>query len=119
VYDSDGELPHDGVRAFFFDYTNWGKPGRDAEGSLATVLYTPVLYTPVLYTPEGAALKRLPWPDALAARARYRPLAVASFTRELILPVVEGLIIERAGCAWESINGRNALPEAERLQIAY
>jgi Uncharacterized protein conserved in bacteria len=40
AYDPDGELPHEGMLSFFFDYTNWGKPGRDGQGSLAIVLYS-------------------------------------------------------------------------------
>ncbi len=32
AYDPDGELPHEGTLSFFFDYTNWGKRGREAEG---------------------------------------------------------------------------------------
>jgi hypothetical protein len=107
AYDSDGELPHDGALSFFFDRTNWGKPGRDAEGSLATVLYRPV----------GAVVQRLPWTDALDARERYAPLAVASSTRELSLPDFEGPFIERAGYAWESISGRNAIPEARATAV--
>ena len=70
AYDPDDELPHEGMLSFFFDYTNWGKPGREAEGSLASVLYLP----------EGAPLQRLPWPEALPMRERYVPLAVTSFT---------------------------------------
>jgi hypothetical protein len=87
AYDPDGELPHEGMLSFFFDYTNWAKPGREAEGSLATVLYTP----------EGVALQRLPWPEALPMRERYAPIAVTSFTRELTAPESDGPFIERLG----------------------
>jgi hypothetical protein len=87
VSDSDGELPHEGMLSFFFDYTNWGKLGRDAEGSLATVLYLS----------EGTPLQRLPWPEALPKRERYAPLAATSFSRELTAPESDGPFIERFG----------------------
>ena len=35
-YVPDGELPHEGMFSIFFDYTNWGGPGRETEGSLAS-----------------------------------------------------------------------------------
>ena len=87
AYDPDGELPHEGMLSFFFDYTNWAKPGREAESSLATVLYVP----------EGAPLQRLLWPEALPTRERYAPLAVTSFARELTAPESDGPFIERLG----------------------
>jgi uncharacterized protein DUF1963 len=87
TYDPEGELPHEGVLSFFFDYTNWAKPGREAEGSLATVLYVP----------EGALLQRQPWPEALPMRERYAPLAATSFSRELTAPESDGPFIERFG----------------------
>ena len=37
AYDPEGELPHEGMLSFF-DYTNWGNPRREAEGSLASAL---------------------------------------------------------------------------------
>jgi hypothetical protein len=87
AYDPDGELPHDGMLSFFFDYTNWGKPGRDAEGSLAMVLHIP----------EGEPLQRMAWPEKLPMRERYTPLAVTSFARELTAPESDGPFIERFG----------------------
>ena len=87
AHDPDGELPHEGMLSFFFDYTNWGKQGREAEGSLATVLYVP----------QGAALQRMMWPETLRLRERYTPLAVTSFSRELTAPDFESPIIEQFG----------------------
>ena len=79
--------------SFFFDYTNWGKPGRDAEGSLASVLYIP----------EGAALQHMPWPETLRLRERYTPLAVTSFSRELTAPDFESPVIEQFGYTLNSL----------------
>ena len=79
--------------SFFFDYTNWGKPGRDAEGSLASVLYIP----------EGAALQHMPWPETLRLRERYAPLAVTSFSRELTAPDFESPVIEQFGYTLNSL----------------
>ena len=87
AYDPEGELPHEGMLSFFLDYTNWAKPGRDAEGSLAKVLYVP----------EGKPLHRLVWPDVLDVRERYAPLVIASFSRELTAPESDGPFIERFG----------------------
>jgi Domain of unknown function (DUF1963) len=92
-YDSDGELPHEGMLSFFFDYTNWGKLGRDAEGSLATVLYFS----------EGVALQHLPWPEALPVRERYAPLTTTSYVRELTAPDFESPIIEQFGYTLKSL----------------
>lgn len=86
-YDPEGELPHAGVLSFFFDYTHWGEPARAQEGPLATVLRIP----------RGAALQRLPWPEALDVRERYAPLAVTSFSRELTVPESDGPFIEQFG----------------------
>ena len=93
AYDPDGELPHEGMLSFFFDYTNWGKPGRDGQGSLAIVLYSR----------ESEALQRLPWPEALPMRERYAPLLVVSFTRELTAPDFESPIIEQFGYTLNSL----------------
>ena len=87
AYDSDGELPHEGTLSFFFDYTNWGNRGREAEGSLAAVLYAP----------EGVALQRLLWPEAIDTLEQYAPLTVNSFTCELTAPEFDGPFIERFG----------------------
>src|SRR5262249_4296649 len=87
AYDPDGELPHEGMLSFFFDYTNWGKRGREAEGSLATIIYVP----------ESAPLQRLPRPEALPMRERYAPLAVTSFNRALMVPESDGPFIEQFG----------------------
>jgi Domain of unknown function (DUF1963) len=92
-YDQDGELPQEGVLSFCFDYTNWGKPGRDAEGSLASVLYAP----------EAVALQRMPWPEALPMRECYAPLAVTSLTRELTAPDFESPDIEQFGYTLNSL----------------
>jgi hypothetical protein len=92
-YDPDGELPHEGMLSFFFDYTNWGKRGRDAEGSLAAVLHIP----------EGAALQRLQWPETLPMREHYAPHAVTSFVRELTAPDFESPIIEQFGYTLNSL----------------
>jgi len=102
AHDPDGELPHEGMLSYFFDYTNWGKPERESEGSLATVLYVP----------EGVTLQRMMWPETLRLRERYAPLAVTSFTRELTVPDFEGPIVEKGGYTWDAIYGDNAIPEA-------
>jgi hypothetical protein len=93
AYDPNGELPHKGTLSFFFDYTNWGKPGREAEGSLATVLYLQ----------EGEALKRMVWPEALPMRERYAPLTTTSFRRELTVPDFESPVIEQFGYTLNSL----------------
>jgi hypothetical protein len=93
AYDPDGELPHEGMLSFFLDYTNWGKPERDAEGSLATVLYIP----------EGEPLQRMAWPEVLPMRERYSPLAVTSFSRELTAPDFASPIIEQFGFTLNSL----------------
>jgi len=93
TYALDNELSHEGMLSFFFDYTNWGKPGRDAEGSLASVLHIP----------EGVALQRMLWPETLRLRERYTPLAVTSFSREMTAPDFESPIIEQFGYTLNSL----------------
>jgi hypothetical protein len=93
AYDPDGELPHEGMLSFFFDYTNWGKPGREEGGPLATVLYIPV----------DTPLERQSWPETLPMRERYAPLAVTSFSREVTAPDFESPIIERFGYTLNSL----------------
>src|SRR5262249_56800025 len=90
---ADGELPHGGMLSFFFDYTNWGKPRREAEAPLATVLYIPA----------DAPLERQSWPESLPMRERYAPLAVTSFSREMTAPDFESPIIERFGYTLNSL----------------
>lgn len=93
AYDLNSRLPHEGTLSFFFDYTNWGKRGREAEGSLATVLHIP----------EDVTLQRLTWPDVLDVRERYTPLAVTSFAREVTAPGFESPIIEQCGFTLNSL----------------
>ena len=90
-----GELPHEGMLWFFFDYTNWGKPERESEGSLATVLYVP----------EGVALQRMLWPETLRLRERYTPLAMTSFSRELTAPGFESPFIKQFGYTEDLLYG--------------
>jgi hypothetical protein len=79
--------------SFFFDYTNWSKRGREAEGSLATVLNIP----------EGEPLQRMVWPEKLPMRERYASLAVISFSRELTAPDFESPIIAQFGFSLNSL----------------
>jgi hypothetical protein len=87
AFDPDGELLHEGMLSFFFDYQRWFKPEGAAEGSLANVLYVP----------KAVALQRTMWPEALDVRERYAPLAVTSFARELTAPDFESPVIEQFG----------------------
>jgi uncharacterized protein YwqG len=93
AYAPNGELPHEGMLSFFFDYQRWFKPERQAEGSLAKVVYIP----------EGVTLQRLPWPEELEARERYTPLAVTSFPRELTAPDFESPVIGQFGYTLNSL----------------
>jgi hypothetical protein len=93
AHDLNSGLPHAGMLSFFFDYTNWGTQGREAEGSLATVLHIP----------EDVSLQRLTWPDVLDVRERYTPLAVTSFARELTVPGFDSPIIEQCGFTLDSL----------------
>lgn len=93
AYDPDGELPHEGMLSFFFDYTHWGELGREKEGPLATVLFFP----------EDAPLERQSWPETLPMRERYAPLAVTSFSRDVTAPDFQSPIIEQFGYTLNSL----------------
>jgi hypothetical protein len=92
-YDPEGELPHEGMLSYFFDYTHWAEPTRRVEGPLATVLYVS----------EGAKLQRLSWPEALPMRERYASLAVTSFSLELTAPDFDSPVIEQFGFTLNSL----------------